>query len=284
MVEAAKAAVPPDLLATLDGAARRPRRGEAGRRGVEAPGTGGGRPAASRPGRPSGDARLDVLETLRAAVPFQRLRAAPPPGCRLALRGCDLRIRRRRRPLRSTAIFVVDASGSSALHRLAEAKGAVESVLADAYVRRDRVAMIAFRGTGADVLLPPTGSLTEARRRLVDLPAGGGTPLASGLMAAADMARRVAAAGQRPLVILLTDGQANVAADGRGGRARAEADALAAAGLLRAAGTASLLIDISDRPNPRAGRIADALGATWLPLPRADAARLAAAVRGAAAV
>ncbi len=97
------------------------------------------------------------------------------------------------------------------------------------------------------------------------------------------MARRVASAGQRPLVILLTDGQANVAADGRGGRARADADAIAAAGLVRAAGTATLLIDISDRPNPRAGRIAEALGATLMPLPRADAAGLAAAVRGAAA-
>lgn len=279
VVEAARSALPATLLAMLDGRMRGRARGEDGRRGPEASGRGAGRPMASRPGRPSGSARLDILETLRAAAPFQRLRAAPPAGCLVALRASDLRIRRRRRPIRTTSIFVVDASGSSAIRRLAEAKGAVETVLADAYVRRDRVAMIAFRGKGAEVLLPPTASLTMARRRLVDLPAGGGTPLSAGIAAAADLAARVAAAGQRPALILLTDGEANVGADGKGGRAKAEADAIAASARIRAAGFATVLIDISDRPNPRAGRIAEALGAVYLPLPHADATGLAAAVR-----
>jgi magnesium chelatase subunit D len=85
----------------------------------------------------------------------------------------------------TTTIFVVDASGSAALHRLAEAKGAVELLLADCYVRRDRVAMLAFRGKGAELMLPPTRSLVRAKRSLAGLPGGGGTPLAAGMDAAA---------------------------------------------------------------------------------------------------
>ncbi|MDC6171477.1 VWA domain-containing protein, partial [Paucibacter sp. XJ19-41] len=123
--------------------------------------------------------------TMRAAIPWQRLRlvereqlglGASP--ARLLLRRDDFHIKRYRRPNETTTVFVVDASGSQALNRLAEAKGAVELLLADCYVRRDRVALIAFRGEGAEVLLAPTRSLVRARRSLSGLPGGGGTPLA----------------------------------------------------------------------------------------------------------
>jgi magnesium chelatase subunit D len=93
------------------------------------------------------------------------------------------------------------------------------------------------------------------------------------------MAGLVRERGETPLVVFLTDGQANVGRDGTGGRARAEADALAAAGMLRATGVSALVLDIAARPDLRTQRFAEALGATYLPLPRADAGRLATAVR-----
>lgn len=280
VLEAAAAALPADLLARLIGPGSARPSTEDGRGGPErTTHRGGGRPLRSRAGKPGGGVRLDLVETLRVAAPLQRLRGAPPAGAMVAIRPSDLRVRRFRRHSRTTTVFVVDASGSSALHRLAEAKGAVELVLADAYVRRDRVAMISFRGKGAEPVLPPTASLTLARRRLQDLPAGGGTPLAAGIDAAAALSARIRAEDGRALLILLTDGQANVARDGAGGRARAEADALAAAALVRAAGIPSLTLDISDRPSAKAAAVAEAMGGGYLPLPRADASRVAAAVR-----
>ena len=180
----------------------------------------------------------------------------------------------------TTTIFVVDASGSAALQRLAETKGAVELLLADAYVRRDKVALIAFRGQAAELLLPPTNALARARRSLAGLPGGGGTPLASGIDAAVTLAETITRAGQTPIITLLTDGRANIARDGTPGRPQAEADALASAARIRAAGLTTLLIDISPRPNPSAQRLAEAMGARYFPLPQADAAKLSRIVRG----
>ena len=225
--------------------------------------------------------RLDILETLRAAVPWQKLRA-PAPGAAIAIRKDDLRVKRFRPKNRTTTIFVVDASGSSALHRLAEAKGAIELVLAECYVRRDEAALIAFRGQKADIILPPTRSLTRAKALLKGLPGGGGTPLALGLDAAALLADAVRRKGGHPFLILLTDAQANVARDGAGGRARAEEEALAAAELLHRQGFESLLIDTSPRPQPKASTLAARMGARYLALPHADAKRLAAAIMPAA--
>lgn len=245
---------------------------------------GHGRPAGIRPGRPRGGARLALLATLRAAAPWQRLRrsAGPPvPGRRLLVRPQDLRVRRLLRPVRSTTLFLVDASGSTALHRLAEAKGAVELLLAECYVRRDRVALLAFRGERVELLLPPTRSLARARRELAALPGGGGTPLARALDAGLDLALRLRRQEERPLLVLLTDGRANLARDGTPGRERAEAEALAAARNLRATEIAALVVDTSPRPEPRARALAEAAGARYLPLPRAEAASLARAVRAA---
>ena len=245
---------------------------------------GHGRPAGIRPGRPRGGARLALLATLRAAAPWQRLRrsAGPPvPGRRLLVRPQDLRVRRLLRPVRSTTLFLVDASGSTALHRLAEAKGAVELLLAECYVRRDRVALLAFRGERVELLLPPTRSLARARRELAALPGGGGTPLARALDAGLELALRLRRREERPLLVLLTDGRANLARDGTPGRERAEAEALAAARALRATEIAALVVDTGPRPEPRARALAEAAGARYLPLPRAEAASLARAVRAA---
>jgi magnesium chelatase subunit D len=155
----------------------------------------------------------------------------------------------------------------------------VELLLADCYVRRDSVAVIAFRGRGAELLLPPTRSLVRAKRSLAMLPGGGGTPLASGLDAAAALAHSVARRGGTPVVVLLTDGRANIARDGAADRARAGADALASARLLRQTGHAALLIDTSPQAQPRARELADGMGATYLPLPYAGAAAVSAAVQ-----
>ena len=213
---------------------------------------------------------------LREATRSQR-------SARVQVRSEDFRITRFKQREETTTIFVVDASGSSALHRLAEAKGAVELLLADCYVRRDRVALLAFRGRGAELLLPPTRSLVRAKRSLASLPGGGGTPLASGIGAAATLADAVRRRGETPTVIFLTDGHANVSRDGSGSRVHAEEDAIVAAKVMRAAGFKALLLDTSPRPQPLARRIADEMGARYLPLPYADATMLSRAIRTAAA-
>jgi magnesium chelatase subunit D len=232
-----------------------------------------------RKGDIRGGARLNLIETLRAAVPWQRLRRGTASTGRVLVRREDFRIARLKQRTETTTIFVVDASGSSALNRLAEAKGAVELLLGECYVRRDKVALVAFRGRGADLLLPPTRSLVRAKRCLASLPGGGGTPLADGIDAAAALADGVKRQGATPIVVFMTDGQANVARGGRPGRAQAETDARSAAGAMRAAGLATLLVDTSPRAHASAGRLAIDMGATYLPLPAADAAALSRSVR-----
>ncbi len=280
--EAEAVSLPAQLLATLAAATLRARAPSSGRTGAERISFKRGRPVGSRAGEPRNGARIALLDTLRAAAPWQRLRPAPPRA-RVAVRREDFRIRRFREHSESTAIFVVDASGSAALHRLAEAKGAVELLLAECYARRDRVGVIAFRGAAAEVLLPPTHSLVRAKRALAGLPGGGASPLASGLDAALAMARLEKRAGRTPLVIVLTDGRANMARDGRTGRGPAEEDALAVAKLLRAEGHSVLIVDTAPRPQPFAGALALEAGGRALVLPQARAEALALAVRGAVA-
>ncbi len=279
VLAAAVAALPPDLLASLNAA---PAAGVVtGRTPGRAADAARGRPAGSRAGRPDGSARLDLIATLRAAAPWQRLRR-PAGQSRLAIRPDDLRLRRYQAKPRTTVVFVVDASGSAALNRLAEAKGAVESLLADCYVRRDQVALLAFRGTAAELLLPPTRALARARRCLGGLPGGGGTPLATGLDAAATLAAGLQRRGESPLLVVLTDGRANIARDGAADRRLAGSDALASAARLRALGVPSMLIDISPRPQPAANAVAAAMGARCIAMPFADAAALSRVVRAAA--
>jgi magnesium chelatase subunit D len=230
-------------------------------------------------GVPHAGQRLHLIATLRAAAPWQRLRRSEAGGSApIQVRKADFHVRRHAQRRGTATLFAVDASGSQALHRLAEAKGAVELMLAECYVRRDEVALIAFRGPGAEVLLPPTRSLVRAKRALAGLPGGGGTPLAAGIEAAARLAQQVRRGGATPVVVLLTDGRANVARNGEGGRAQAQADALLAARWLRAAAVHTLLVDTSPRPEPAAAALALAMGARYLALPLADASGLARAV------
>jgi magnesium chelatase subunit D len=280
LLAAVAASLPPGLLArVLAGDGPRIRSAGAGRAGAVAAAP-RGRPVGARPGDPR-RGRLALIETLRAAAPWQRLRRGDGEA-RLRITADDLRIRRLVQRRETTTIFAVDASGSAALERLAEAKGAVEQLLAECYVRRDRVALVAFRGRGADLLLVPTRSLVRAKRALAALPGGGGTPLACGIEAAARLAATERRGGRSPVVLLLTDGRANIDRAGRPGRVQAGADALAAARALAAEGTRALVIDTAARPQDSARALAAAMRARYLALPQADAARLARAVREAA--
>ena len=292
VLEAAKATIPAGLLAALRlGDARRTPAQAAGRSGALIRSHSRGRPIGARRGDPGQGARINVIETLRAAAPWQRLRAQQAQVFaaarqasgvrRIHVRREDFHVTRFKQLGQTTTLFVVDASGSSALHRLAEAKGAVELLLADCYVRRDRVAVIAFRGKAAELLLPPTRSLARAKRSLAGLPGGGGTPLAAGLDAAGELASQLSRRGETPIIVLLTDGRANIARDGRPGRGQASADAIASAQQFRLAGLASVLLDTSPQPQPTALALALAMGATYLPLPHAGAQVMSQAVRGA---
>jgi magnesium chelatase subunit D len=282
VIAAALAAIPPGLLALLAaGRTAGPRRGDAGRMGQNTAARQRGRVIGAVRGEPRGGARLALIETLRAAAPWQKLRraAAADNEQRVHVSRDDLRVQRRVQRRATTTIFAIDASGSQALHRLAEAKGAVELLLADCYARRDRVAVIGFRGEGAQVLLAPTRSLVRAKRQLAGLPGGGGTPLASGIDAAHALAATVRRGGATPLVVLLTDGRANIARDGTPGREAATRDALGAARAFAATSTATLLIDTSPQPSTAAQAIAAALGARCIALPHAQAQALSQAVR-----
>lgn len=283
VLAAAQASLPPSLLAGLGVAARQMARqaAQAGKSGMMRRSAQRGRPIGARPAAWRAGLRLALVETLRVAAPWQeyRRREKPHHAALVHIRREDVRIRRYKQNSETTTIFLVDASGSAALHRLAEAKGAVELLLADCYVRRDRVAVIAFRGRGAEVLLEPTHSLVRAKRSLASLPGGGGTPLSAGIAAGYAMAEASRKRGQTPVIVALTDGRANVARDGMGGRAMAEAEALDVARLFKASGISSLLIDTAPRPQPFSRDLASAMGARYVPLPFADAARMSAAVR-----
>jgi magnesium chelatase subunit D len=288
VLQAALATIPADLLMQLSqGTAAGSSRGAGGRAGSLQRSRHRGRPIGIERGDPASGARLSVLDTLRAAAPWQPLRrsmsastpARAEPRQRVSVRSEDFRVVRFRQRQATTTIFLVDASGSAALDRLAEAKGAVELLLADCYVRRDEVALIAFRGSGAELLLPPTRSLVRAKRELAGLPGGGGTPLAAGLDAARALVEQIARQGNSAVLVVLTDGRANVARNGQGGRGAAHADALASARALQQQNITSVVIDLSRKPQPKAEEIAQALAARYLLLPAADAATLSNAVR-----
>ncbi len=279
LVEAALASIPGDLLAQL-AQGNAPRRSSGSGSGQKKKSGFRGKPLGARPGMPRGGARLALIDTLRAAVPWQevRRREGNAGASAIQVRKDDLRIRRFEEKSARVTIFAVDASGSAAAARLAEAKGAVELMLSQAYVTRSEVALVAFRAETAELLLPPTRSLTRARRALAELPGGGGTPLAMGLNAARETADAVIARGRTASIIVLTDGRANIAADGTPGRKQAGEDAQAAAKAIARAGIEALVVDIASRPGREGPDLAEAMGARFLALPRADSKALHAAI------
>lgn len=245
----------------------------------------GGRYVGSR--LPAGKPRsLAVDATLRAAAPHQLRRRAEqaaarsggPAGATTAIlvRPPDLREKRRTRTSGVSLLFAVDASGSMGAEAvMARAKGIVLSLLADAYQKRDRVGLLAFRGTEARVVLPFTTSVGQAQRRLGELPTGGKSPLALALAKSLEIFGREARKhpGRTPLLVLLTDGRANISMEGRD----PFEEALTRARRLRAAGIRSLVVDtdqtwIDFYPYPRV--LAEALGAPCLPLRELERGRV----------
>lgn len=278
LIEAARSALPPGLLAQLQ-AARAARQAASANSGAGAKRKSmrRGRPMPSRAGKPGSGARVDVIATLRQAAPWQKMRRAMMPGRaadRLLLMPSDIRIKRYQEQTDRVLIFVVDASGSAALARLAEAKGAVELMLAEAYSSRDHVALVAFRGHKAELSLPPTRSLVQTKRRLAGLPGGGATPLAHALEVALATAEQARRHGMTPTLAMLTDGRGNIALDGSANRAQATLDATRLAKIIAAKAIPALVIDTSLRPKPQLAELSAQMGATIIALPRADARSL----------
>lgn len=278
-LKAAAAVLPPGLIETAESRGR-PTFSHPGKSGRAVKAASRGRRIGSRPGTLGGTTRLDLVATLRAAAPFQSLRCRERAGRAqgtdrpILLERQDIRTVRYEQRSETLTVFVVDASGSSALNRLAEAKGAVELLLAECYARRDCVALIAFRAASATLLLPPTRSLTRAKRCLEALPGGGGTPLASGLSTALSIASGATRQGRTAITVLLTDGRANIALDGKPGRVAAEADAMAVAKAFASTAERTLLIDTAPRPQAFTQRLASAMNGRYVPLPYADAAQM----------
>ncbi|MEU4086403.1 putative cobaltochelatase [Streptomyces aureus] len=233
-----------------------------------------GRTTGSR--RPRGSlTKLHLAATVQAAAPHQRARGRSGPG--LVVRRDDLRQATREGREGNLVLFVVDASGSmAARQRMGAVKGAVLSLLLDAYQRRDKVGLVTFRGSAAEVALPPTSSVDAAAARLESLPTGGRTPLAAGLLKAHEVLRveRLRDPARRALVVVVTDGRAT-------GGAEPVARAGRAAGLLAAGQVASVVVDCESGPVRLglAGRLAGELGGAAVTLDELRADSIAGLVR-----
>jgi len=277
LIAAALASLPPDVLDSLLTKPGRNQGNTSGRSGQFRSGTQRGRPLPPRTGRPGGQARLHVLATLRAAAPKQRLRVGTSDG-RVAIRSEDFHVHRYQQHSSSCLILAIDASGSAALQRLAEAKGAVELLLQQSYARRDSVCIVSFKGAQAQLLLPMTRSLVRAKRAMTGLPGGGGTPLALALKMVYEQAMQLQRQGVTPILVVLSDGRANVNLQGLGGRPQAQADAQQWAVQWRQTGHRALWIDTSLQPDDQVQTMAQMMGSSYLPMPQVQAQRMAVAM------
>jgi magnesium chelatase subunit D len=276
VVEAVQASLPPQFILQMNEPTRSAKTKviTSGKSGSNEKSYLSGRPIESRKGLPGNDRRLDILKSIRSAIPWQRLRAQQPSSIfrpeikgKIHFRAEDLHTKQYLKRRGTVTIFLVDASGSSATQRLSEAKGALEELLSQCYIRRDEVAMLSMRGAKVEIVLPPTRSLVRAKRNLATLPGGGGTPLALGLRSANEIAISVERKGLTPIIVIMTDGKANVNLNGVGGRAEAHNDAISAAKELRLKNHRILFVDTSPQPEKLAQELAGVMAAQYFPLP-----------------
>jgi magnesium chelatase subunit D len=286
ILQAALASIPKDLLASLQNTGKAVKARSAGNSGATQRGGNRGRSAGIFRKKPDAQAKIHLLHTLRASIVWQKIRkqqalaqGKPTEHRKIIIRKDDFRYQKIEQKAKSTIVFAIDASGSSALHRLAEAKGAIELLLAQCYVRRDQVAVIAFRGNTAEIILPPTRSLTRAKRSLAGLPGGGGTPLATAIDCLTVLTKSIQKKGETPFVVLLTDGRANVSRTGTGGRTMAQEDAQQAAKEFCANNVSAIVLDTSPQPHYLAQGLAKDMGATYMPLPFAGAQAISSIVQ-----